>query len=186
MTHRYLDWAIIGGVTLAYSLRSKRLSRTPISGALVFLVTGFVLGPSLLGWLQIQVTANKLRTTAAPPAGRCRQPGAARWPLAGGAKRSPGGGQRRHSLMPGWSPVPLAPAAALASRRIVIQPRSARSRRCNGQTPWMNRYPCSSIVATMISRPGTMIKTNVMALIRQQHRGTKNHEAASLLLFQPP
>ena len=64
MTHPYLDWAIIGAVTYAYGLFSKRLKRTPISGALVFLITGFVLGPSLLGWLQIDVTAEKLRTTA--------------------------------------------------------------------------------------------------------------------------
>lgn len=64
MNHHYLDWAVIGVVIYAYTLLSKRLKTTPVSGALVFLITGFILGPSALGWLHVNVTSESLKTLA--------------------------------------------------------------------------------------------------------------------------
>jgi NhaP-type Na+/H+ or K+/H+ antiporter len=47
-----------------YSIFAGRLGRTPISGPIVFVVTGFILGPMALGWIEGDVTDKQLRVIA--------------------------------------------------------------------------------------------------------------------------
>jgi NhaP-type Na+/H+ or K+/H+ antiporter len=47
---------------LGYTLVSGRLRKTPLSASLVFLLAGWLLGPDLLGWLNIRVEWENLRT----------------------------------------------------------------------------------------------------------------------------
>ncbi len=64
MSNGYLDLAIIAIVVYLYCLVSARLRSSPISGALVFLVLGVLLGPSVLGWLSINATSENLKVIA--------------------------------------------------------------------------------------------------------------------------
>ncbi len=64
MIHRYLDMAIIAVVVYLYCLVSARLRSSPISGALVFLLLGVLLGPDVLGWLSIKATSEHLKVIA--------------------------------------------------------------------------------------------------------------------------
>jgi NhaP-type Na+/H+ or K+/H+ antiporter len=64
MISSYLDWAIIALVCYIYILLAGRLQQTPISGALLFLFVGLILGPACLGWLRINVTSENLKTAA--------------------------------------------------------------------------------------------------------------------------
>ena len=64
MITSYLDWAILAVLVFAYGLVAGRLKQTPLSGAVVFLLTGLILGPAGLGWLGINVTSENLRTIA--------------------------------------------------------------------------------------------------------------------------
>lgn len=51
-----MEWLALSGVLLlAFSLASGYVKRLPISSALVYLVVGFLLGPSVLGWLELRV-----------------------------------------------------------------------------------------------------------------------------------
>ncbi|MFQ6538052.1 MULTISPECIES: cation:proton antiporter [Aphanothece] len=62
MIQGYLQWAVLAIAVLGYALLSGRLGKTPLSGSLVFLVAGWLLGPDVLGWLNIQVESENLRT----------------------------------------------------------------------------------------------------------------------------
>jgi NhaP-type Na+/H+ or K+/H+ antiporter len=53
MMDGYLDLAIIAIIVYLYGLVSARLRSSPVSGALVFLILGVLLGPAVLGWLSI-------------------------------------------------------------------------------------------------------------------------------------
>lgn len=64
MITTYLDWAVIGAVVYAYSLLSERLKSTPFTGAVVFLITGLLLGPQGLGWMTIKVNSTSLSMIA--------------------------------------------------------------------------------------------------------------------------
>lgn len=57
----YLDWAILAAFLFGYALLSGRLQRTPVSAAMVFLLGGWVLSPSLLGWLHLSLDSEGLR-----------------------------------------------------------------------------------------------------------------------------
>lgn len=62
--HSDLDLAVISLVIFAYCLLSRRLSRTAVSGPLVFVALGLVLGPANLGWLNISLDSALLRRLA--------------------------------------------------------------------------------------------------------------------------
>jgi NhaP-type Na+/H+ or K+/H+ antiporter len=62
MIQGYLQWAVLAVAVLGYALVSGRLRKTPLSPSLVFLVAGWLLGPDVLGWLNIQVESEDLRT----------------------------------------------------------------------------------------------------------------------------
>ncbi|MCL1143595.1 cation:proton antiporter [Shewanella gaetbuli] len=47
----YIELAILAAFTLCYSLVAGRFERSMISGPMVFVVVGFVLGPSVLNWI---------------------------------------------------------------------------------------------------------------------------------------
>ena len=47
----YIELAILAAFTLCYSLVAGRFERSMISGPMVFVVVGFILGPSVLDWL---------------------------------------------------------------------------------------------------------------------------------------
>ncbi len=64
MINGYLDLAIIAIVVYLYCLVSARLRSSPISGALVFLILGMLLGPAVLGWLSIRPTSENLKVIA--------------------------------------------------------------------------------------------------------------------------
>ncbi|MDM7952578.1 MAG: cation:proton antiporter [Cyanobium sp. CZS 25K] len=64
MRDGYLDLAIIAILVYLYGLVSARLRRSPISGALVFLILGVLLGPAVLGWLSIRPTSENLKLIA--------------------------------------------------------------------------------------------------------------------------
>ena len=64
MPYSDLDLAVISLVVFAYCLLSRRLARTAISGPLVFVLLGLILGPSNLGWLNISVDSELLRRLA--------------------------------------------------------------------------------------------------------------------------
>ncbi len=64
MSNGYLDLAIIAIAVYLYSLVSARLRSSPISGALVFLILGVLLGPAVLGWLSIRPTSENLKVIA--------------------------------------------------------------------------------------------------------------------------
>ncbi|MGD1983614.1 MAG: cation:proton antiporter [Chromatiaceae bacterium] len=60
----YEDLAILAVFVLVYSATAGGLERTPISGALVFTAFGLLVGPLGLGWLDLDVDAEGLRTLA--------------------------------------------------------------------------------------------------------------------------
>ena len=64
MKDGYLDLAIIAIIVYLYGLVSARLRSSPLSGALVFLVLGVLLGPAVLGWLSIRPTSENLKVIA--------------------------------------------------------------------------------------------------------------------------
>ena len=64
MKDGYLDLAIIAIIVYLYGLVSARLRSSPISGALVFLILGVLLGPAVLGWLSIRPTSENLKVIA--------------------------------------------------------------------------------------------------------------------------
>lgn len=56
----YQVLAIFAGFVFAYSIVASRLERTPISGAIVYVACGFVLGPSGLKLVDFQIDAEAL------------------------------------------------------------------------------------------------------------------------------
>jgi NhaP-type Na+/H+ or K+/H+ antiporter len=60
----YESLAILAAFVVIYSLIGGRLERTPVSGALVYTTFGLAVGPVGLGLLDLQVSAEGLRTLA--------------------------------------------------------------------------------------------------------------------------
>jgi len=58
------DLAILAGVGLAYALVSRRLARTIVTSAMVFLAAGIVLGDGVLGWFTVGPSGATLRLIA--------------------------------------------------------------------------------------------------------------------------
>jgi len=56
--------AVIAGIAFLYSLVASRLERTPVSGALVYIVCGLICGPSLLGIFVPNIGAESIKTLA--------------------------------------------------------------------------------------------------------------------------
>jgi NhaP-type Na+/H+ or K+/H+ antiporter len=60
----YLDLAILAFFVFLYSVVAGGVERTPVSGPIVFLLFGLILGPVGVGWLDLDVDAEGLRTLA--------------------------------------------------------------------------------------------------------------------------
>jgi NhaP-type Na+/H+ or K+/H+ antiporter len=60
----YVELAILALFVFIYSLIAGRVERSVVSGPMVFVVVGFLLGPSVLGWLKGDATSEDLRTLA--------------------------------------------------------------------------------------------------------------------------
>ncbi len=60
----YANHAVLAAIVLVYGAVSGRLERSPVSGALVFMGVGFLLGPGALGVLNLSVGAGELRLVA--------------------------------------------------------------------------------------------------------------------------
>ncbi|MDX2503354.1 MAG: cation:proton antiporter [Gammaproteobacteria bacterium] len=60
----YENLAILAIFIFLYSLFAGGLERTPINGAVVFTAFGVIVGPLMLGWLQLDLDAEMLRTLA--------------------------------------------------------------------------------------------------------------------------
>jgi NhaP-type Na+/H+ or K+/H+ antiporter len=60
----YANLAILAAIVLVYGAVSGRLEQTPVSGALVFMAIGLLLGPFGLGVLELNVDSVELRTLA--------------------------------------------------------------------------------------------------------------------------
>ena len=60
----YVELAILALFIFIYSLVAGRVERSVISGPMVFVVVGFLIGPSALGWLNGSAASEDLRTLA--------------------------------------------------------------------------------------------------------------------------
>jgi len=60
----YANLAILAAFAFLYSIVAGRLERTPVTGPIVFMVFGFLIGPVGFGWADIAVTAQDLRVLA--------------------------------------------------------------------------------------------------------------------------
>ena len=60
----YENLAVLAALVLVYGAVSGRLERSPVSGALVFMGVGFLLGPGVLGVLNLSVGTGELRLLA--------------------------------------------------------------------------------------------------------------------------
>jgi len=60
----YIELAILALFVFIYSLVSGRIERSAISGPMVFVVVGFLMGPSGFGWLKGSATGQDMRTLA--------------------------------------------------------------------------------------------------------------------------
>jgi NhaP-type Na+/H+ or K+/H+ antiporter len=60
----YIELAILALFVFIYSLVAGRFERSMISGPMIFVVVGFLVGPSALGWLDGDATNNDLRVMA--------------------------------------------------------------------------------------------------------------------------
>ena len=60
----YLNLAILAAFVFIYSLVSRGLEKTPLNGALVFVLFGLVAGPLVLGLLNLEVDAEALSVLA--------------------------------------------------------------------------------------------------------------------------
>lgn len=60
----YAELAILALIVFVYSTVAGRVERTVISGPMVFVVTGFLFGPSVLGWLSGNARSDDLRVLA--------------------------------------------------------------------------------------------------------------------------
>ena len=60
----YQNVAVVAAFALIYSLLASRLERTPISGALVYVIAGFLCSPYVFGFFAIRVDGEGLSTLA--------------------------------------------------------------------------------------------------------------------------
>ena len=60
----YVELAILALFIFLYSMVAGRIERSAVSGPMVFVVAGFLLGPFGLGWLKGSATSEDLRTLA--------------------------------------------------------------------------------------------------------------------------
>jgi len=60
----YVELAILALFIFVYSMVAGRIERSAISGPMVFVVAGFMMGPFGLGWLKGDATSADLRTLA--------------------------------------------------------------------------------------------------------------------------
>ena len=60
----YIELAILALFIFIYSMVAGRIERSVISGPMVFVTVGFLMGPSGLGWLKGDASSNDLRTLA--------------------------------------------------------------------------------------------------------------------------
>lgn len=60
----YVELAVLALFIFLYSLVAGRFERSVISGPMVFVVVGFLMGPSVLGWLKGNSSSDDLRTMA--------------------------------------------------------------------------------------------------------------------------
>ena len=60
----YQNYAILAIIVFVYSTLARGIERTPFGGALLFVTLGFILGPDVLGLLQIDIDRHGLRTIA--------------------------------------------------------------------------------------------------------------------------
>jgi NhaP-type Na+/H+ or K+/H+ antiporter len=60
----YETLAILAAFAFAYSVVASRLERTPVNGALVFLAFGVLVGPQVLGLVDLSMGSETLRTVA--------------------------------------------------------------------------------------------------------------------------
>ena len=57
----YLELSVLVLFTFAYGLFSKRISRLPMSGPIVFVLAGIALGPSGLEWFHADVSRSQFQ-----------------------------------------------------------------------------------------------------------------------------
>ena len=60
----YENLAILALFAFAYSLLAERLARTAVNGAVVYLAFGVIVGPVGLGWLDLEMDGEGIRTIA--------------------------------------------------------------------------------------------------------------------------
>lgn len=60
----YVEFAILATFLFLYSLIAGPISRSIISGPIIFVVVGFLLGPSVLGWVQGDASDTEIRVFA--------------------------------------------------------------------------------------------------------------------------
>ncbi len=60
----YLSLAIFTTFAFLYSIVAGRIEKTPISGPIVFITFGILIGPLGFGWLNLNTTATELRVMA--------------------------------------------------------------------------------------------------------------------------
>jgi len=60
----YIELAVLAMFIFIYSLVAGRIERSVISGPMVFVVAGYLMGPSGLGWFTGDASSNDLRTLA--------------------------------------------------------------------------------------------------------------------------
>ena len=60
----YAEYAVLAVFAHCYSLVAGRFERSIISGPMVFVIAGFIMGPFVLGWLQDDVSRSGLRVFA--------------------------------------------------------------------------------------------------------------------------
>ncbi|MCH2098989.1 MAG: sodium:proton antiporter, partial [Pseudomonadales bacterium] len=57
----YTQLALLALFAFAFSLISGRLERTVVSSPMVYITFGFLVGPTVLGWLATDVTDREVR-----------------------------------------------------------------------------------------------------------------------------
>ncbi len=60
----YIEFAILAAFAFLYSIVAGRVERTPITGPIVFMAFGFLVGPLGAGWLELDATNQELRMLA--------------------------------------------------------------------------------------------------------------------------
>ena len=60
----YIELAIFALFVFCYTLVAGRLERAPASGPIVFVASGFLMGPMVLGWFDGSVSRTEMRMLA--------------------------------------------------------------------------------------------------------------------------